>query len=124
MKYSRLGFLAVLLLQAETGKGADFAWTQCTKVVSVVNYLPFSGEVFVTLSAAPPGCNGEILHVPNTIPFRIGKNGVNDNNIASLLDVALAAYSSGHKVLIAYDPTTPACFGAAIALGGTKGDCP
>jgi hypothetical protein len=124
MKYIRSGLLAVLLLHAATGEGADFAWTQCAKVVSVVNYVPLSGEVFVTLSPAPSGCNGEILHVPSTIPFRIGKNGVNASNIVGLLDAALAAYSSGHKVLIAYDPSAPECFGAAIALGGTKGDCP
>lgn len=114
-----------LLLCSIANSSPDLSWTKsCVRVTSVANYTAYSKEFVVTLSSGPTGCNGEISGVAGAIPFSVGKNGVSDANFATLLDTALAAYTSGHQVTIGYDKGTPSCFGAVIVLGGLQGECP
>jgi hypothetical protein len=116
-----VGITAAMTCQATTP-----TWTtQCAKITSVINYAGYADEFVITLvPAAPSPCGGEISGVKGAIPFIAGKGAVSDANIGGLLQTALAAYTTGHQVMVAYDGTTSACYGQIIAVGGSGGQCP
>jgi hypothetical protein len=121
----RLTLVTAALLSSAICSGADISWTSgCAKITSVTNYSGYSKEFVITLAPGPKGCTGEISGVAGAIPFSIGREGVTDANFIALLETALTAYTSGHRVTVGYDASTGACYGMAIAVGGLSGDCP
>jgi hypothetical protein len=108
----------VMGLAWDLAVSADLSWTSnCVTITSVGNYLGYSKQFYLSVSQPLPGCNGDISGVTGAIPFTVGKNGITDSNIASLLDTALTAYSTGHKVTLGYDKSTAQCYGVIILLG-------
>jgi hypothetical protein len=118
--------LIIGVITAMTCQAATPTWTmKCAKVTSVTNYAGYADEFVITLApAAPAGCNGEISGTAGAIPFVAGKGTVNDTNMGGLLQTALAAFTSGRQVMVAYDASASACYGMIIAIGGSGGQCP
>lgn len=116
---------AALFICSSMGHASDIAWTRtCVKLRAVDNFAAYAGQFVLVFTPAVPHCNGGVSGVAGAIPFVVGQDGVTDSNFDSLLESALAAYKSGHQVTIAYDQSTQACYGMAIAVGGASGNCP
>jgi hypothetical protein len=105
--------LAVALMAAGLSNGAlAAAWTGAREIVSVQVVetggflLEFATPVNTVCTAAGP----------NRLYVYAGRNSVSADGARSLLATALMAFSSGMKVSVMYDDTSPNCWGAYIAL--------
>ena len=97
-------------------------WSACQTINGVSNYLAYSNAVIVSLSPGISGCSP--ASIPGAVMFEANVGGVTTDNINSFLASSLAAYSSGHQVMIFYDNSNNNCQGLIISVGGYAGQCP
>lgn len=87
----------------------------------MTDYSAYSGSFYLVLSPGIQGCSSD---VQGTAIFRVGQMGVTADTFKSLLASSYVAFTTGKRVMIYYDDSTPACFSSIISIGGYSAQCP